>query len=113
MSVLMHHLRRAAAKPHALSFSNLRELSSNSQKEAFDVKAFQRLVIYEDQHILVVNKPTGMLSQGDSTNDTSMFSLSRQYLAHNRGKEDPASVYLGLVHRYGGGALCMYVPCED
>lgn len=99
MSILMHHLRRVFAKPHALSFSNLRGLSSISQKEAFDVKAFQRLVLYEDQHILVVNKPTGMLSQGDSTNDTSMFSLSRQYLAHNRGKEDPTSVYLGLTHR--------------
>lgn len=65
----------------------------------FDVRAFEKLIIYEDQHILVVNKPTGMLSQGDSTNDASMFSLSKQYLAHQRGKEDPATVYLGLVHR--------------
>jgi len=57
------------------------------------------MVLYEDQHILVVNKPTGMLSQGDSTNDTSMFSLSKQYLAHQRGKGDAAAVFLGLVHR--------------
>jgi 23S rRNA-/tRNA-specific pseudouridylate synthase len=95
----MHHLRRAA-KLHFSSFSNLRQLSSISENAAFDVKAFEKLVLFEDQHILVVNKPAGMLSQGDSTNDASVFSLSRQYLAHNRGKKDPSSVYLGLVHRY-------------
>jgi 23S rRNA-/tRNA-specific pseudouridylate synthase len=107
MSLFLRHLRRVA-NPRISSSSNLRELSSISQNDisAFDVKAFESLVLYEDQHILVVNKPTGMLSQGDSTNDASMFSLSRQYLAHIRGKEDPTSVYLGLVHRYVRTGRC-------
>ena len=94
MSAFLRLLGRVA-KPRVSSFSHLREFS----QDAFNIKAFEKLVLYEDQHILVVNKPTGMLSQGDSTNDTSIFSLSRQYLAHKREKNDPNSVYLGLVHR--------------
>lgn len=39
-----------------------------------------------------------MLSQGDKTNDTSLFSLTKEYLAYARGK-NISSVYLGLVHR--------------
>lgn len=75
----------------------IRCMSSKSEASA---EAFRLRIIFEDNHLLVVNKPSGILSQGDSTGDESMFSIAKQYLAHCRGKSsDTSSVYLGLVHR--------------
>lgn len=54
-------------------------------------------VIYEDNHLIVVIKPSGILSQADITNDIDMLTLVKQYLAVKYQK--PGNVYLGLVHR--------------
>lgn len=54
-------------------------------------------IIYEDNHLLVVLKPSGILSQADSTNDLDMLSLLKVYLKERYHK--PGNVYLGLVHR--------------
>jgi 23S rRNA pseudouridine1911/1915/1917 synthase len=54
-------------------------------------------VIYEDNHILVVNKPVGMLSQSDGSNDEDMLSLGKRFLKKKYRK--PGNVFLGLVHR--------------
>ncbi|MBA2849776.1 23S rRNA pseudouridine1911/1915/1917 synthase [Thermosulfuriphilus ammonigenes] len=59
--------------------------------------AFRELILYEDNHLLVVNKPTGLLSQGDITGEKSLFSLAKSYLKEAYKK--PGNVYLGLVHR--------------
>lgn len=37
-------------------------------------------VIYEDNHLLVVEKPVNILSQGDNTNDKDMVNLLRDYI---------------------------------
>jgi len=54
-------------------------------------------IIYEDNHLLVVNKPSGMLAQGDKTGDNSLVELGKNYLKKKYKK--PGNVYLGLVHR--------------
>lgn len=54
-------------------------------------------VLYEDNHCLVVNKPAGVLSQGDATGDPSLLDEARAYLKVRYHK--PGNVYVGLVHR--------------
>ncbi len=54
-------------------------------------------VLFEDNHLLVVNKPAGVLSQGDSTRDYTILDVGRQYLKEKYNK--PGEVFLGCVHR--------------
>ena len=54
-------------------------------------------VIYEDNHLFVVNKAAGVLVQGDSTGDTPLVDLGKQYLKEKYNK--PGKVFLGVVHR--------------
>ena len=54
-------------------------------------------VIFEDNHLLVVEKPVNILSQGDDTNDKDMVNLLKQYVKEKYNK--PGNVYIGLVHR--------------
>jgi len=57
----------------------------------------KELVLYEDNHLLALNKPAGVLVQGDATGDVSLFQLAKAYLKEKYHK--PGNVYLGLVHR--------------
>ena len=54
-------------------------------------------VVYEDNHIIVVEKPVNIPSQGDKTGDIDMLTLIKQYIKQKYNK--PGEVYLGLVHR--------------
>ena len=54
-------------------------------------------VIYEDNHIIVVEKPVNIPSQGDKTGDIDMLTIIKDYLKEKYNK--PGNVYLGLVHR--------------
>ena len=54
-------------------------------------------VIYEDNHILVVNKAAGLLVQGDQTGDESLVDIAKRYIKDKYQK--PGDVFLGLVHR--------------
>lgn len=54
-------------------------------------------VLYEDNHIIAVIKPSGVLSQGDSTGKRSIFDEVKKYLKEEYKK--PGNVFLGLVHR--------------
>lgn len=54
-------------------------------------------VIYEDNHIIVVEKPVNIPSQGDKTGDKDMLTMLKEYLKEKYHK--PGNVYLGLVHR--------------
>ena len=55
------------------------------------------VILYEDNHIIVVYKFPGILSQSDSTKDLDMVSIVKTYLKDRYHK--PGNVYLGLVHR--------------
>lgn len=54
-------------------------------------------ILYEDNHIIVVNKPANILSQGDITGDKDMLTLVKEYIKEKYQK--PGNVYVGLVHR--------------
>ena len=54
-------------------------------------------VIFEDNHLLVVEKPVNILSQGDDTNDKDMVNLLKQYVKEKYNK--PGNVYIGLVQK--------------
>ena len=54
-------------------------------------------ILYEDNHCLAIDKPAGLLSQGDITGDVSAVDLARAYLRERYNK--PGNVYIGLVHR--------------
>ncbi len=54
-------------------------------------------VLYEDNHLLVVNKPGGLLVQGDTTGDRTLLDIGKEYLKEKYNK--PGKVFLGAVHR--------------
>ena len=54
-------------------------------------------VIFEENHILVLNKPAGWLVQGDKTGDHTLTDWARQYIKEKYHK--PGEVYLHPVHR--------------
>lgn len=54
-------------------------------------------VIYEDNHIIVVEKIPNIPSQADKTGDIDMLTLVKNYIKEKYNK--PGNVYLGLVHR--------------
>jgi 23S rRNA pseudouridine1911/1915/1917 synthase len=54
-------------------------------------------VIFEDNHLLIVNKSPGVLVQGDSTGDIPLVELCKAYIKEKYQK--PGEVFLGVVHR--------------
>ena len=54
-------------------------------------------IIYEDNHIIVVEKIPNIPSQGDKTGDIDMLEIIKKYIKEKYNK--PGNVYLGLVHR--------------
>jgi 23S rRNA pseudouridine1911/1915/1917 synthase len=54
-------------------------------------------VLFEDNHCLAVNKPAGMLSQGDLSGEPSLVDQVEDYLRTQYAK--PGNVYVGLLHR--------------
>ena len=54
-------------------------------------------VIYEDNHIIIVNKQSGEIVQGDKTGDTPLSDIVKAYLKEKYHK--PGDVFLGVVHR--------------
>jgi len=54
-------------------------------------------VIYEDNHIIIVNKKSGEIVQRDKTGDTPLSELVQQYLKVKHNK--PGKVFIGVPHR--------------
>lgn len=54
-------------------------------------------VLFEDNHIVVVNKRSGDITQGDKTGDKPLSDVVKEYIKINENK--PGNVYLGVVHR--------------
>lgn len=54
-------------------------------------------ILFEDNHIIVVEKPVNIPSQGDKTGDEDMLTIIKTYLKEKYNK--PGDVYLGLIHR--------------
>lgn len=54
-------------------------------------------VLYEDNHVIIVNKRPGDIVQGDKTGDAPLSEVVKEYIKHKYNK--PGNVYLGVVHR--------------
>jgi 23S rRNA pseudouridine1911/1915/1917 synthase len=54
-------------------------------------------ICYEDNHLLAVNKPAGVLVQGDKTGDVPLVELAKAWVKEKSKK--PGAVFLGVVHR--------------
>lgn len=67
------------AQPHILFFTNSME------------------VLYEDNHLIIVNKAPGEIVQGDKTGDRTLGDAVKEYIKERYAK--PGNVFLGVVHR--------------
>ena len=54
-------------------------------------------VLYEDNHIIIVNKESGEIVQGDKTGDTPLSDIVKAYIKEKYA--EPGNVFLGVVHR--------------
>jgi 23S rRNA pseudouridine1911/1915/1917 synthase len=54
-------------------------------------------VLYEDNHLIVINKRVGDIVQGDKTGDEPLSEVVKKYIKEKYNK--PGEVYLGVVHR--------------
>ena len=57
----------------------------------------QEQIVFEDNHLLIINKKAGQLVQGDKTGDLSLLDLIKNFIKVRDNK--PGNVFLGLVHR--------------
>jgi len=58
---------------------------------------FPPTILYEDNHLLALLKPAGVLTMGDDTGDETMVDVAREYLRVKYNK--PGNVFVGVVHR--------------
>ena len=54
-------------------------------------------IVFEDNHLIVINKKVGQLVQGDKTGDFSLLDLIKNFI--KKRDQKPGNVFLGLVHR--------------
>ncbi len=57
----------------------------------------QDQIVFEDNHLLVINKKVGQLVQGDKTGDESLLDSIKNFI--KKRDQKPGNVFLGLVHR--------------
>lgn len=63
-------------------------------------------ILHEDNHLLVVNKPAGMLTQSDHSGEPCLLEICREYIRNTYAKK--GNVFIGMVHRLDkpvGGAI--------
>lgn len=63
----------------------------------YNNKKFNIPIIYEDNHLIVVEKPIGVLSQEDHSGDPDLLNIIKEYIRVEYNK--PGAAWLGLVHR--------------
>ncbi len=61
------------------------------------IKQMKINILYEDNHLLVVEKPINVPVQEDSSKDKDLLTMLKEYIKEEYNK--PGNVYLGLVHR--------------
>jgi 23S rRNA pseudouridine1911/1915/1917 synthase len=54
-------------------------------------------ILYEDNHLMIVNKKVSQIVQGDKTGDAALDSLLKEFIRVREGK--PGDVFLGIPHR--------------
>ena len=61
------------------------------------MKIQEKDILYEDNHLIAVNKPATILVQGDHTNDIPLVEIVRSFIKKKYDK--PGNVFTGLIHR--------------
>ncbi len=57
----------------------------------------QKEILFEDNHLLIINKPAGLLVQGDATGDEPLSVKAAEYLRFKYKK--PGAAFVGVAHR--------------
>lgn len=81
---------------NSIKIGIFRKICYNHIEEKGDIMD-ELKVLYEDNHLIVVEKKAGILSQADNTQDLDMLTIVKKYLKNKYQK--PGNVFLGLVHR--------------
>ena len=81
----------------------IHKVSKRQEKSFFEV-------LFEDNHLLVVSKAAGLLSQGDSTRDKSLVDHAKSYIKTKYDK--PGKVFLGLPHRLDRPVSGIIILCR-
>jgi len=71
---------------------------------------FSDRILFEDNHLLVINKRAGDLVQGDATGDKSLLDMGKAYIKEKYKK--PGDVFLGLPHRLDRPTSGIVVLCR-
>lgn len=62
-----------------------------------DYQTVDKSILYEDNHIIAINKPAGILVQGDNTGDKPLNEYVKAYIKEREAK--PGNVFCGVIHR--------------
>ena len=63
----------------------------------YEIRDLESRILFEDNHLLAINKKAGEIVQGDKTGDECLADTLKAYIAGRDGK--PGKVYIGVVHR--------------
>ena len=85
------------------TFSEKKNADPSQKKSAF---SFSRRIIYEDEHILIVDKPAGILTQSDNSNESSLNDALLDYCHYNNHSTAKPSVCNRLDRNTSGIVLC-------
>jgi len=67
------------------------------KKSSTDLKLKRSEILFEDNHLIIINKKPGILVQADITGDTSLIEITKNYIKNKYDKK--GNVFLGLVNR--------------
>ena len=67
------------------------------KKSSTDLKLKESEILFEDNHLIIINKKAGVLVQGDITGDISLIEIIKDYIKNKYDKK--GNVFLGLVNR--------------
>ena len=67
------------------------------KKSNTDLKLKKSEILFEDNHLIIINKKPGILVQGDITGDISLIEITKNYIKNKYNKK--GNVFLGLVNR--------------
>lgn len=72
-------------------------MNNNSPQNVRNHEFNEGQIIFEDNHLMVINKEAGQLVQGDKTGDESLLDSIKNFI--KKRDQKPGNVFLGLVHR--------------
>lgn len=76
-----------------------------------DPRSFSRIVLFEDNHLLVCGKPAGIAVQNEGKTKDSLRDRARDYL--NAGRPVPGNPWLGMVHRLDQSTSGVVIFCKN